>query len=278
MTLFRTYIVVFFLCCITFPVFAQNNGYFFIQVTDPQFGMFEKNEGFARETELYEKAVTEINRLKPAFVVITGDLVNNPADEAQIAEFKRITAKIDSRIPVYYVPGNHDIGQTPTKETIEKFTGNYGYDKFSFKHKGSRFIGINSGIIKAGPEELENEQYEWLKKQLSKSKKMNHTVIFCHYPFFIKAVDEPENYSNIAPDKRSKYLSLFEEAGVDAVFSGHYHNNAIAEYGKIKMITTSAVGKPLGAAPSGLRIVKVNGDRIEHEYYGLDKIPQSVSF
>ncbi|GAH76052.1 unnamed protein product, partial [marine sediment metagenome] len=41
---------------------------------------------------------------------------------------------------------------------------------------------------------------------------------------------------------------------------------------------TSAVGKPLGDAPSGLRIVKVFTDSIEHIYYGLDEIPDSIRF
>ena len=42
------------------------------------------------------------------------------------------------------------------------------------------------------------------------------------------------------------------------------------------MVTTGAVGYPLGDDPSGLRIIKVYQDRIEHEYYGLDNIPVSV--
>jgi hypothetical protein len=66
----------------------QAKPYFFIQITDPQFGMFESNKGFQKETELYEKAVKEINRLKPDFVVITGDLVNNSKDPLQIKELK----------------------------------------------------------------------------------------------------------------------------------------------------------------------------------------------
>ena len=33
--------------------------------------------------------------LRPAFVVITGDLVNKPGDAGQIAEFQRIAAKVD---------------------------------------------------------------------------------------------------------------------------------------------------------------------------------------
>ena len=55
----------------------QNDPWFFIQITDPQFGMFTKNEGFEKETILYEKAVDKINKLKPDFVVITGDFVHS---------------------------------------------------------------------------------------------------------------------------------------------------------------------------------------------------------
>jgi hypothetical protein len=34
----------------------QEAPYFFIQLSDTQFGMFENNTGFQKETELYEKA------------------------------------------------------------------------------------------------------------------------------------------------------------------------------------------------------------------------------
>src|SRR6185295_9979592 len=70
--------------------------FFFIQLSDPQFGMFTGNKDFAQETANFEFAVATINRLRPKFVVITGDLVNKPGDAAQIAEFKRIAAKVDS--------------------------------------------------------------------------------------------------------------------------------------------------------------------------------------
>src|SRR5438876_8542112 len=92
--------------------------FFFIQLSDPQFGMFTNDKDFAQETANFEFAVATVNRLKPAFVVITGDLVNKPGDAAQIAEFKRIAGKIDSRIPVYNVVGNHDIENVPTPATI----------------------------------------------------------------------------------------------------------------------------------------------------------------
>jgi 3',5'-cyclic AMP phosphodiesterase CpdA len=252
--------------------------WFFIQLSDPQFGMFENNAGFEKETVLYEKAVAEINRLNPDFVVITGDFVNDQNSTSQINEFKRITAKIKPGIPVYYSPGNHDIGQVPTNESLEKYKKNYGSDCFSFEHKGSSFIGFNSGLIKAKLQMPEHEQFSWLTKKLKKSRNAQHILLFCHYPFFNKTVDEPEAYSNIGTEYRLKYLELFEENGVDAVFSGHHHNNGLATYGNVQLITTSSLGKPLGEAPSGFRIVKVYSNKIEHEFFGLDELPEKIEF
>jgi 3',5'-cyclic AMP phosphodiesterase CpdA len=252
--------------------------FFFIQVTDPQFGFFESNKGFSKETELYEKAVSRINLLHPDFVVITGDLVNNKDDKSQIEEFKRITSRISPSIPVWYSPGNHDIGQSPTQQDIDSFISHYGHDRFSFSHKNCLFIGLNSCLIKSSIPILEQSQLEWIVKELSKGGGMNHIVVFSHYPLFINAYDEPETYSNIPVEIRNRYLDLFKKYKVGAIFAGHLHNNASANYGEMTMVTTSAVGKPLANAPSGLRIVKVYPDRIESDYYSLDELPEIITF
>jgi 3',5'-cyclic AMP phosphodiesterase CpdA len=261
---------------------AQNKSphepWFFIQISDPQFGMFDNNDGFEKETVLYEKAVEKINNLKPDFVVITGDFVHNADSPGQIAEFKRITALIDQKIPVYLTPGNHDIGQTPDEESLRKYHNNYGSDRFSFTHKGSSFIGFNTSLIKSGMTGPEQEQFNWLVKKIKKSQGKQHIILFCHYPFFNKTIDEPTAYSNIDLEYRKKYLELFNINKVEALFSGHYHNNSIATYGKTQLVTTSALGKPLGTAPSGMRIVKVYTNRIEHEYFGLEEIPDLVNY
>jgi 3',5'-cyclic AMP phosphodiesterase CpdA len=254
----------------------QNNPWFFIQLTDPQLGMFENNKSFEKETILYEKAIVGINNLQPDFVVITGDFIHDQNSSVQINEFKRITAKINSEIPVYYVPGNHDIGQVPDRHSLKKYKKNYGSDRFSFKHKGSNIIGFNTGFIKAKQKKPEQKQYKWLNKKLKGD--AAHTILFCHYPFFNKNIDEPEAYSNLGIEYREKYLSFFEEHSVDAVFTGHHHNNALNSYGDIELVTTSAAGKPLGDAPSGMRIIKIYEDRIEHEYFGFDKLPDFVKF
>lgn len=257
---------------------AAGKSYFIVQVTDPQFGMNDGGDKLAYEATRLEKAVTEINRLKPDFAVFTGDLVNDRENKSQWAEFRRITATISEKIPVLYIPGNHDIGSPASVESINEFKRMFGDDRFSHKHKKSLFIGINSCLIKSGPEDLEQEQRKWLEAELKKGRKAKNIVIFSHYPFFIKEPAEPENYSNLPATKRMNYIGLFSSSGVRTIFAGHLHNNSTGRDGNIDMVTTSAVGKPLGSAPSGLRVIIIGSSGIRSEYYGLDGIPEIIKF
>jgi serine/threonine-protein phosphatase CPPED1 len=266
--------MVYLLLAISTITFAQNSSdsiWFFIQLTDPQLGMFENNESFEKETILFEKAVVEINRLAPDFIVITGDMVHNQNSQEQIDEFKRLVSKINKEIPVYLTPGNHDVGKIPDKQSLKKYKKNYGRDRFSFEHKGVRFIGFNTSLIKGKIVKEENKQFKWLQKQINNGENENQIILFCHYPFFDESVDEPDTYHNIEMEYRKKYLDLFEKNAVSAVFSGHRHTNILNNYGSVELVTTSALGKPLGKYPSGFRIVKISGNKIEHKFYGLDE-------
>jgi hypothetical protein len=42
------------------------------------------------------------------------------------------------------------------------------------------------------------------------------------------------------------------------------------------MVTTGPVGKPLGRDQSGFRIVQLVGSALEHHYYELGSIPNSI--
>src|SRR5262245_9461807 len=76
------------------PQTVPPGGMMFIQFSDTQFGFSNNDLDFIQDTANAEFAVATVNRLKPAFVVVTGDLVNKPSDPAQIAEYKRIMAKV----------------------------------------------------------------------------------------------------------------------------------------------------------------------------------------
>src|ERR1035438_2281416 len=113
----------------------------FIQMSDPQFGMYAENKGFAHETANFEFAIATANRLKPAFVVITGDLVNAAGDAAQIAEFKRVAGRLDSNIRLFLMPGNHDVGNEPTNQSLGKYREQFGPDYYTFR------VGDITGIV-----------------------------------------------------------------------------------------------------------------------------------
>ena len=254
--------------------------FFFVQLSDPQFGMFTDNKSFAQETANFEFAVAAVNRLRPAFVVITGDLVNKAGDAAQIAEFHRIAAKVDPAIPVYNVAGNHDVENVPTPATVTAYTNLFGPDHYAFRHAGFVGIVLNSMLIHS-PQQTTNEavaQESWLRAELAQARaeKSPHVVVFQHHPWFLKTADEPDQYFNIPAARRAPYLALFRESGVKYLFSGHYHRNAVALDGDLEAVTTGPVGKPMGGDKSGLRVVIVRDEGLEHRYYPLAEVPERI--
>jgi 3',5'-cyclic AMP phosphodiesterase CpdA len=254
---------------------------FFLQLTDPQFGMYTDNKDFAQETANFDFAVATANRLHPAFLIVTGDLVNKPGDAAQVAEYRRIAAKLDRSIPLYNVAGNHDVENVPTPESVSAYVKVFGPDRYSFRHGSLYGIVLDSSIIHSPDKtpEIAAAQESWARAQLAKAHASGakHIVVFQHHPWFLKDAAEEDQYFNIPKIRRAAFLDLFHRSGVRYLFSGHYHRNAVAHDGDIEMITTGPVGKPLGEAKSGIRVVVVKDSGIEHRYYELGEIPNQIS-
>lgn len=254
---------------------ADSAPFFFLQLSDPQFGFMDNNKSISAETEAMNKAVTAINQLKPPFVVITGDFVNNSKSKEQIAAYKSMIAQIDSSVKVYMIPGNHDIGKV-SRASIDNYKKNYGETHFSFRYGDCAFIGIDSNIIKEEDKEREEVQFKWLEQELQKTKDARFKFVFTHCSVFLKRMDEPVNYSNFSLPMREKYVRLFQKYGVNAIFAGHLHNNAYGKVGDMEMITIGPVGKVLGTGYQGMNLVKVYPDRFISEFIALNQFPKEV--
>ena len=254
---------------------ADSAPFFFLQLSDPQFGFMDNNKSISAETEAMNKAVTAINQLKPPFVVITGDFVNNSKSKEQIAAYKSMIAQIDSSVKVYMIPGNHDIGKV-SRASIDNYKKNYGETHFSFRYGDCVFIGIDSNIIKEEDKEREEVQFKWLEQELQKTKDARFKFVFTHCSVFLKRMDEPVNYSNFSLPMREKYVRLFQKYGVNAIFAGHLHNNAYGKVGNMEMITIGPVGKVLGTGYQGMNLVKVYPDRFISEFIALNQLPKEV--
>lgn len=254
---------------------ADSAPFFFLQLSDPQFGFMDNNKSISAETEAMNKAVTAINQLKPPFVVITGDFVNNSKSKEQIAAYKSMIAQIDPSVKVYMIPGNHDIGKV-SRASIDNYKKNYGEPHFSFRYGDCAFIGIDSNIIKEEDKEREEVQFKWLEQELQKTKDARFKFVFTHCSVFLKRMDEPVNYSNFSLPMREKYVRLFQKYGVNAIFAGHLHNNAYGKVGNMEMITIGPVGKVLGTGYQGMNLVKVYPDRFISEFIALNQFPKEV--
>ena len=278
--------------------------FFFIQLADPQFGMYAslsgldderlenlrgrglyvkaapKITGFARETELYESAIASANRLAPEFVITCGDMINDADDPAQFDELTRITDKLDSGIPMHWVAGNHDVGNVVTSESLSEYRDRFGRDDYFFDHGGSRFVVLNSNIP-FDPSQVPHEwerQGEFAEDAVGEARRQSadHILVFVHHPLFLHRPDEGDSFVVLPQAQRRVLLEIFHRHRVSAVFAGHWHRNVYGRDGELEMVTSGPVGYPLEDDPSGLRVVRVYQDRIEHDYFALDAVPDSV--
>jgi 3',5'-cyclic AMP phosphodiesterase CpdA len=264
--------------------------FFFIQMSDPQLGLFASIskrddpsstlDGFEYETAHYEKAISAANRLKPAFVVITGDLVQDPHDQAQVDELQRISSMLHDNIPLRLAPGNCDVGTTPTPALLSLYRDRFGDDTYSFDHEAVHFVVLNSGIC-FDPSEVSDEWerlLDFLREDLAaaQGRDITRIVLFLHHPPFGTDALESDSSDAIPGAQRGPLLELLRSHNVETVFAGHWHKNASAFDGSMEVVISGPVGYPLGDDPSGIRIVSVYDDRIEHRYYGLDEVPSAI--
>nr|XP_033770708.1 LOW QUALITY PROTEIN: serine/threonine-protein phosphatase CPPED1 [Geotrypetes seraphini] len=265
--------------------------FYFIQGADPQFGLMKAwsvgdpdkgGDEWDQEIRLTEEAVQAVNKLnpKPKFFVLCGDLVHAmPGEkwrEGQEQDLKNTLKKIDQGIPMVFVSGNHDIGNTPTPETIAAYCRSWGDDYFSFWVGGVFFLVLNSQLFFDFSKcpELKEAHDKWLNEQLAiaKQKWCKHAIVFQHIPLFLKNVNEDHDYFNIERSLRQDLLERFNKAGIKAVFSGHYHRNAGGSHNGLDMVVSSAIGCQLGEDTHGLRAVIVTAEKIIHKYYSLTEL------
>lgn len=257
--------------------------FFFFVLADPQFGMYTNNKGFARETKSFETVIAAANRLHPAFVIVCGDLVNQPGNTAQIEGFQAVARKLNPAIPLYLVAGNHDVDNAPTPARLRAYRKIFGRDYYTFRAHGMEGLVLDSQLIKAPSLDpaAAQAQEKWLHARLAKARRQHIKllVVFQHIPWFLRDAREKDQYFNIPMQTRIEHLNLLHRFGVQHVFAGHLHQNAHGTYRGVKVMTIGPVGKPLGKDPSGFEIVTVSNNKLSCLYVPLSSagtIPKPV--
>jgi 3',5'-cyclic AMP phosphodiesterase CpdA len=215
---------------------------------DPQLGM----GGYEADVARFKQAVAQINALKPDFVIICGDLVNG-AKEDSFSDFNAIKANLS--VPCYCAAGNHDVGNTPTAESLRRYRQFIGKDYYAFEHQDFTFVVLNTSLWKA-PIAPETEQQEsWLRATLEDAAhRHRRIVIVAHYPLFLKISDEADEYFNLPKAKRQELLALFERSGVVAVLTGHTHRLLTNQLRDLQMVSGETTSRNFDQRPFGFRV------------------------
>ena len=90
--------------------------------------------------------------------------------DQQVKDLKKAFSDLDPCIPLLAVSGNHDIGNTPTTDTILEYQQEFGEEYYSFWTGGAFFISINSQYLfdPSSAKEHAEEQKLWLETQLQR--------------------------------------------------------------------------------------------------------------
>jgi 3',5'-cyclic AMP phosphodiesterase CpdA len=205
------------------------------------------------------------------FVVHTGDLMDEPSAWAARA-FRAMISQL--QIPVYFVPGNHDVYNPPmggieapwwarleVDSALEaRYRSWFGPSWHASSYRGVHLVGFDSLIVNSGlPEEA--QQWAWLEETLKElAGRREQLVLFTHLPLFVRQPDEEldaadfaNRYLVIAPPGRDRLLDLIRQHRVAAVLSGHIHapwarSHTWPEGFTTQFVSTGSSGKPSAMA------------------------------
>ncbi|UCC98677.1 MAG: metallophosphoesterase [Phycisphaerales bacterium] len=239
---------------------SATEAFTFVQLCDTQLG----KGGYEHDVRSLKRAVRLINALKVDLVVICGDLVDN-FDDTSVADFIDIMG--DLTMPYYPAPGNHDVGDTPTVASLNRYREAMGEDYFSVEHKGYTFVMANTSLWRTQLQG-ESEKYDsWFKQTLADAHGRNSPVfVVQHHP------------TNTLPAS-NELLALFETSRVVAVLAGHTHRTTIEEYNGIQLVNGECTSTNSDGRPLGFRLWHVDSPAsITHEFIPLTLRIPTVDF
>jgi plastocyanin len=240
----------------------------FVQISDSHIG-FDKPAN-TDVTATLRAAIAKIKAVPepPAFVLHTGDLTHL----SRAAEFDTLQQVLsDLSMPVFYVPGEHDMLEDEGRRYLERFgKGTQGAGWHSFDQAGVHFIGlVNVVNLKAGGlGTLGPEQLERLEKDVKHLKSSTPIVVFAHIPLW--SVYPEWGWGT---DDSARALSYLKRFGSVSVLNGHIHQVMQKVEGHVTFHTamSTAFPQPAPGTAASPGPMKVADDRLR-KVLGLSRM------
>ncbi|GAH05169.1 unnamed protein product, partial [marine sediment metagenome] len=240
----------------------------FVQITDIHLDAVGEHRIF------FEKAIREINKINPAFVIVTGDLLLE-AERVTISQAKEwydIYSGLISNfnIPIFNMVGNHDVVGIHYKEDVsaepgynkEMYRDYFGPTYYSFDWSSYHCIVLDPNEFLDGNQfyKIPDYQIEWLRKNLS-YRQGKPLLVFFHEP-------------TITWEDRTEVLNLLSQH-TTKMFSGHWHMDILIDSQGIPEQVTGALcgewwrGDCMDGSPCGYRLIQVDEENIFSFYKGI---------
>ncbi|MBC8385883.1 MAG: metallophosphoesterase, partial [Candidatus Cloacimonetes bacterium] len=250
--------------------------YYFVHITDthlPTHYFYPDEESLTDTSEIVDlrEVIKDINLIKPEFVLLTGDLVNE--GELEDFENRRCFTKAqrlleELEVPLYLVAGNHDLGgwndtpppQGTSRRNWWRFFGwnwlsdppdsdPYYTQNYSFDYGPVHFTGLESYLNYDyfmyniyGYESFTSSQLDWLENDLQNASDSESKVLFYHMDF-------------------SDQIDL-SELGVDMSLWGHIHSDS----GNINSHPYNLATENTCDGDRAYRLIKVSDAELDPQY------------
>lgn len=230
------------------------------------FAVIGDNEG---ENPAYNDLITQIaDDPSIQFVLHVGDATPT-GSEAELQALKELHRRLGLSIPVYMVPGNHDIKDANWQAAWEKSEGkpwrsiDIGALHLVLLENANRKIGFPS------------TELDWLENDLRNRLAGQITVVAYHRPFNYPLAnilgDDETRASRISNER---FVNILAQYPVDYIFNGHVHtaidytmalerdaNDRITK--SVPVTVSGGGGQPIQTAFGGLLKEKFHALRVE---------------
>jgi Icc protein len=252
--------------------------------------------------EGFQKAIDTINKINPDFVLTGGDLIMDALGQTYGRAdslynlYKEVSGGFD--MPVYNTMGNHEIfgwyrdeAEIRDHEEFGKrmFEKRIGKRFYSFDHKGWHFIVLDGMSRRESGDyfgRIDDEQIEWLKKDLQQLDHKTPIVVSIHIPFLTSQTQLTQgslaqNPEGLVITNSRDVLLPFYDYNLKLVLQGHLHFlEDIYINNQVHFITGGAVSgrwwvnKPESTPEEGFLLVKAFKTDIEWEYIDYGWTPK----
>lgn len=210
--------------------------------------------------------------------------------------FVKILAAFRKRtgIPIYVVPGNHDIRTSDSKNRLNyedflRLYADFGYNQALERREGDcsytaelneeyRLLAIDAIVYREDESNISPELFTWIEQQLAQAQKDGKKLIaMTHYNVLEHLMIEGFTAGLLTIDQYRKLATMLADGGVKYVFTGHMHANDIshAVTDKGNKIFDIQAGS-LTSYPLAFRDVSFGEQAVEIKTRYVEKIDSSL--